>query len=216
MKPVTFTTLFTIVLLVSMTAKGAVPELFSKKEFNCTTLAKAANHYISLGSEQAIKELKKLEEDHIAGMKRGFHTNERIGWVCRLIFQGKNDKPLRQPLYGGLSLPRLTMPLKHWPLYPIAKSKGVYFVLSEGYSLAGRAERASDYIDYCSSSGSFRKVKLMVPSQDEAIKSYNAFKKGKRWTVIKWKDKGPGTKYTMSEEWVLRDIEAQATSTPKK
>jgi hypothetical protein len=193
-----------------------VPQIFKVREFNCATLAEAANYYIALGEAEAIQELKALEEDFGESMDRGFYQNGRIGWVCRIIFKGKSGKPLRPPLYGGLLLPRLTMPLERWPLYPVAESDGVFFVLSEGYMLAGVAEQASDYIDYCSATGSFRKTKVEVPTQDEAVKAFNSFKKAKRWTMIKWKDEGPGTKYTMSEDWVLHYIEAQATSVPKK
>ncbi len=196
--------------------KAGLPELFKRKEFTCDTLAVAANYYIELGEDRAIKELKMLEEDFGASMKRGFQRNERIGWVCRIVFNGARGKPLRPPMYGGLSLPRLTMPLERWPLYPVAESDGVFFVLSEGYSLAGVAERVSDYIDYCKSTGTFRKAKVKVPTQGEAIKAFKAFKDDKRWKIIKWKGEGPGTKYTMSEDWVLRDIEAQATSIPKQ
>jgi len=108
------------------------------------------------------------------------------------------------------------MPLERWPLYPVAESDGVFFVLSEGFLLAGMAERASEYVDYCSRTGTFRKTKVKVPSQDEATEAFNALKEAKRWKMIKWKDEDHGTKYTISEDWVLRYIAAQATSIPKK
>jgi len=206
----------TLIAMTAAQARQVVPELFTKKQFNAAILAQAANHYIGMGEAEAIKALKALEKDHSKAIDRGFHTNERIGWICRIVFQGTNGKPLRQPMYGGLSLPYLTMPLERWPLYPVAESDGVFFVLSEGYMLAGVAERASDYIAYCSANGDFRKTKVKKPSRNEAVSAFDALKKSNQWTMIKWKDEGPGTKYTMSEEWVLRDIEAQATSIPKE
>lgn len=193
-----------------------VPRLFKARNYNSATLAEAANYYIELGEARAIKELKALEEDFGESMDRGFNRNERIGWVCRIVFQGTNGKPLRQPFYGALRLPYLTMPVERWPLFPVAESDGVFFVLSEGYMLAGVAERASDYIDYCSATGDFRAKKIKMPTQEEAVKAFDTLKKAKRWTMIKWKDESLGTKYTMSEEWVLRDIEAQAISIPKE
>ncbi len=205
-----------LLLLSSANASERIPDLFKKKEFNAAILAQAANHYITMGEASSIKALKALEEDHAEAIKRGFHTNERIGWICRIIFQGKNGKPLRPPMYGGLSLPRLTMPLKRWPLYPVAESGGVFFVLSEGYKLAGLAERASSYIDYCSATGKLRKAEIKVPSQAVAVAAFNSLKKSKRWTMIKWKDEGPGTKYAMIEDWVIRGIESQATGVPNK
>lgn len=191
-----------------------IPQLLRVKEFNSATLARAANHYISLGEARAIKELKLLEEDIVVSASRRFQRNERIGWVCRIIFQGPKDLPLRPPAYGGLSLPRLTMPLDRWPLYPVAESKGVHFVLSEGYTLAGVAERASDYVDYCSTKGAFRTTKLKVPSREDALHAFDALENSQRWKDLKWKDSGPGTRYTMSQQWVLEKIKAQATSIP--
>lgn len=193
-----------------------VPQIFKVREFNSATLADAANHYIALGEARAIKELKALDEDFVESMDRGFHRNERIGWVCRIIFAGKGTKPLRPPMYGGQSLARFITPLERWPLYPVAESDGVFFVLSEGYVLAGVAERASDYIDYCSANGDFRRTKVKKPTRNEAISAFYALKKSNRWAMIKWKDEAPGAKYTLSEELVLRDIEAQATSIPKE
>lgn len=201
---------------VAANAEDGIPDLFVKKQFDCSALAKTANYFISLGQERAIEELKELEGDRSAAIERGFHTNERIGWVCRILFQVGRDKPLRQPRFGGLSLPYLTMPLERWPHYPVVESEGVFFVLSEGYKLMGIAERASAYIDYCSSNGTFRATKVNIPTRAEAIAAFDALKATERWKVIKWKDERPGTKYTISEELVVRDVNAQATATPEK
>lgn len=188
---------------------GNIPQIFKVKEFNCLNLADAVNHYIALGEASAITELKALEEDLGESMDRGFSRNERIGWICRIVFQGSKGKPLRQPLYGGLGLPYMSMPLERWPLYPVAESEGVFFVLSEGYMLAGAAEPAKDYIDYCSANGEFRKTKIKKPTHQEAVSAFDSLKKSRQWAMIKWKDEHHGTTYTMSEEWVLRYIEAQ-------
>ncbi len=201
--------------MVPAHAKDELPDLFAKKPFHAATLAEAANYYISLGEKRAIEELKALEERHTAAIGSEVDASERIGWICRMIFKGKGDKPLRPPGYGGLWLPYLTMPLERWPLYPIAESEGVFFVLSEGYRLSGVAERASDYIDYCSSNASFRLDEVKIPTRSEAIAAFNILKDSERWKVIKWKDEGPGSKYTMREEWVLRDIKTQATGIPE-
>ena len=186
-----------------------VPELFKARDVTCVTLAEAANYYISLGEAEAIKKLKGLEEGFGDSRDRGFGRNARIGWVCRIIFEGKGDKPIRQPYYGGLLLPYLTMPLTEWPQYPVAESEGVYFVLADGYMLAGVAEEASDYIDYCSNNGTFRKTKVNVPSKADAISAFNSINDSIRWKKIKWKDESPGSTYTMSEDWTLDNLKAQ-------
>ena len=208
--------LWVLLAVTSAQANDVVPDLFTKEQFNAATMAQAANHYIGLGEVKAIEALKALEEDHVAAIDEGINTNERIGWICRIIFLGKEGKPLRQPQYGGLRLPYLTMPLERWPLYPIAQSDQVFFVLSEGYVLGGLAERASKYIDYCSTTGSFRTTQVKVPLHEDAIKAFNTLRESNHWKMIKWTDQGPGSKYTMNEESILRYIEAQATSIPKR
>jgi len=117
------------------------PKLFREKPFTCAVLAEAVNHYVALGENAAIKELEDLtldwEKEDTAGE---FSKNVRVGWVCRILFQPKEAKPLRQPSFGDLWLPHRSMPLKTWPLYPVVSSGKSYFVLSEGYLLGGVPE----------------------------------------------------------------------------
>ncbi|GAA5496410.1 hypothetical protein Rhal01_02593 [Rubritalea halochordaticola] len=196
--------------------KGNIPELFKKKEYNCATIAKAANYYISLGEEQAVKELKQLENNEPDLSIDGFSNNTRIGWVCRIVFQPSKNEPLRPPAYGGLHLPRHTMPLKRWPHYPLAESDGVYFVLADGYILAGVAERASAYIDYCRRHGKFRKDKVKVPTRAEATTALQSLIQSKRWKAIKWKDQAHGSQYTYDENSRIKFLRNQADQTPQK
>jgi hypothetical protein len=204
----------TILGMLILPALSETPDLFRIKEFNSKMLADAANYYISLGEDRAIKELKALEgRASIGGVS--FDRNPRIGWVCRIIFKGAQGEPLREPGLGGLSLPHLTMPIERWPLYPVADSDGVFFVLDERYRVAGWPERLSDYIDYCHNKGEFRKTYLKVPTQDMATKAFLALKESERWKLIKWKDEAIGIKYTFSEEWVLKYIENQTKEIPK-
>lgn len=216
MKAALLAILWSFLSITGVHAADTALDLFTKKEFNAATLVQAANHYIGLGEARAVEALMALDGYDPAAMDRGIRMNERIGWVCRIVFQGDEGKPLREPMYGGLSLPYLTMPLERWPLYPVAESDGVFFVLSEGYDLEGVAESARGYIDYCRTTGKFRKSMVPVPTQGEAIKAFDTLKGSDRWKKIKWKDEELGTKYTMHEDTALREIEAQATSIPKK
>src|SRR5262249_40890802 len=122
-------------LMMNTTSSQAdVPALFKGRAFTCATLAEVVNHYVALGEDAAVKELKALVPKGFSGFKRGFSMDERIGWVCRILFEPKGTEPLRPPGLGGLSLP--PMPLKEWPFYPVARSGETYCVLSEGYMLA--------------------------------------------------------------------------------
>ena len=190
------------------------PVLFKQKQFDSIVLANAINYYVGLGEKQSLIELQALSVDDF-DFSNGFDVNERIGWVCRALYETKNKKPLRPPAFGGLSLPRNSMPLQNWPLYPVAKTGSTYVVLSEGYSLAGHAEPVSSYLDYCKSNGTFLKQKISVPNRQAAITDVSNLRKSARWASIKWSDSGPGFSYTMSEQWIWDSIELQATSIPK-
>jgi hypothetical protein len=189
-------------------ANAQVPELFRNHSFNAATLAKAVNHYVSLGEEAAVGSLTELvnERKH----QQGIDIPERIGWVCRILFSSKTTKPLRPPLYGALSLPFNTMPLENWPHYPIAHSGNTYFVLSEGYMLAGLPENPKDYLAYCLSEGVFRSLPIAVPSKSEAQKDALSLRQSPAWQRIKWKDRAQGFSYAMSESSHWQYIQAQA------
>src|SRR5207248_2099895 len=102
------------------------------------------------------------------------------------------------PMYGGLSLPFKTMPHANWPLYPVAASGKSFFVLSEGYSLAGVPEDPKHYLAHCRAEGAFRKHPVPIPTQAEAQRDAKALRQSPPWKAIKWKDSGQGFSYTMS------------------
>jgi hypothetical protein len=187
-----------------------VPTLFRERSFNAANLAEAVNHFVALGEKSALCELIDLAPNHDFKRDKGFSLPERVGWVCRILFQPKGDQPLRAPCYGGHRLPYLTMPLTRWPLYPVAASGDSFFVLSEGYFLAGFPEDPKRYLAYCRAEGIFRKQPVPVPTRAKAEKDVLALRESPAWKAIKWKDRGPGTNYTMSEEWTWEFIQAQA------
>ena len=113
-------------------------------------------------------------------------------------------------------LPWSSMPLKSWPLYPVAASGSSYFVLSEGYSLAGKAENPKDYLKYCRANGRFRKEPVPIPSKAQALKDLEQLRQSKAWKAIKWEDSGQGWKYTYNDDWVWQFIKKQAEEIPEK
>lgn len=177
--------------------------------------ARVVNQFISLGEEGAVKEMKRLCE---ASRKKNVFLDhnmaEQISWICRIIFMPKEGTPIRAPRFGALHLPWNTMEAEDWPLYPIAESEGVYFILSQGYSLAGLAEDPQNYIDYCRSMGSFRTTPVKIPTKETAeyalmrLLSSNAWKKIK-WKDSKWHEGGGGFSYDMSEASVIAYLKAQ-------
>ncbi|MGY8750340.1 MAG: hypothetical protein ACKVHR_20050 [Pirellulales bacterium] len=190
------------------------PLLLKQKQFDSIVLADAVNYYIGIGEKQALIELQALARDDF-DFSNGFAVNERIGWVCRVLYKSNDGNPLRPPAFGGLSLPRSSMPLANWPIYPAAKTGSTYVVLSEGYSLAGKAEPVSSYLGYCQSNGTFIKQRIKVPNRQTAISDSLNLRKSARWTSIKWSDSGTGFSYTMSEQWTWDKIISQSESIPK-
>lgn len=204
--------------LVATVHGGELPRLLRQRDFNCADLADAVNHFVRLGEQRACDELLMAAPNHGLGKieKIEFSLTERVGWLCRILFQSRDGVPLRLPGYGGLNLPYLTMPLKSWPLYPVAQSGESYLILAEGYSGTGIPEPPKAYLDYCRKTGVFLKHEVPVPSRETAQRDALALRKSKAWSAIKWTDSGPGTTYTMSEEWCWKAIQKQADDTPPK
>jgi len=184
--------------------------LFRSAQFNCTDIARAVNHYVDLGEEATIHEFSSMADDD-ADLSRGFSVNERIGWLCRILFEPGGGS-LRPPMFGGLNLPYNSMHTQNWPLYPVAKSGETYCVLSEGYRLAGHAEPVRDYLAYCTSNGSFRTKPVKLIDRTTAIRDVAGIRTSKRWRDIKWSDSGVGFSYTISEPWIWKSIIVQAES----
>ncbi|HWB03793.1 MAG TPA: hypothetical protein VG796_12275 [Verrucomicrobiales bacterium] len=202
--------LLAVLLMTVQFACGEVPRLFKEKDFRAAHFAEAVNYFVALGEDEAVRQLEELAPGRGSNGKLAFHMNERVGWMCRVLFEPKGAEPLREPRFGALRLPYLSMPAKNWPLYPVALSGSTYFVLSEGYSLGGLAEDTGKYLQYCRKAGTFRKKPVPVPDKAQAAKDAAALKESEVWKGIKWKDSGPGTSYTMSEGWTWKFIQAQA------
>src|SRR3712207_6045140 len=107
------------------------------------------------------------------------------------------------------------MPLQQWPLYPVALSGSTYFVLNEGYMLAGVAERMHDYLRYCRANGRFRKQRVPVPTQEGTLADAEALRRSPAWRAIRWSGSGPGFRYELSEAHAWRFIRSQAATAPK-
>jgi hypothetical protein len=186
--------LIVALLLTLQVASGAVPRLFQEKGFTAASFADAVNYFVSLGEEQGVHELKDLAMDHSTDFtvhSNGlWSVNERIGWMCRVLFESKTNALVRPPAFGGLNLPNHTMPFANWPLYPVALSGSTYFVLSEGYSVGGRPEDPKAYIDYCRQTGVFRTKPIAVPTRAQALTDVADLRQSAAWQAIKWEDSG--------------------------
>lgn len=200
-----------VLLLTLQLGYSASPKLFKQRSHTSASLAEAVNYFVALGEEAAVQELRGLLSERSADLKRGYSATERVGWVCRILFEAKAEEPLRPPGFGTSHLPYRSMPLKSWPLFPVASSGSTFFVLSEGYTLFGATEDPREYLTYCRQTGVFRKTPVPVPSKAQALKDAMALKQSPVWKAIKWTDSGAGWSYTMEEgrvwEFILKQAE---------
>lgn len=181
-------------IAVSSSVALLLPEHPTSRE-----LAVAANHYIALGEERTVQELKAACEKARKPYGVDLSLSEQIGWLCQLLYSPRPGQPLRAPGFGALGLPFNTMPSADWPLYPLTESAGVFFILAESYTVAGVPEDAVLYLDYCAQSGSFRRETLHVPTPDEAERALSALLASKAWKQIKWRDSGSWFSYEFQE-----------------
>jgi hypothetical protein len=189
-----------------------VLKLFCEKSFTPATLAEAVNRYVAIGEAATIKELQQVsaqessQKELFAG--KGFSVNERVGWVCRILYEPRGTSPLRPPKFGVLAMPEKTMPLQKWPLYPLTFSGSTYIVLKEGYTDNGTPEELTHYLAYCKNNGVFRQTPVPVPTKEQAEKDIASLRQSEPWKAIQWEDKD-GFTYLMGEQWAWSFIQNQ-------
>lgn len=211
------TRLFILFFVMTLgTGRAEIPKLFRERAFTCVTLANAANYFIGLGEDAAVKELEQLSEIEAAEAEknrgfdtRGFSINERIGWVCRILFEPKDGTYIRAPMFGKLDIPERYMPIAKWPLYPVVLSGSTYFVMAESYSADNlKPEDPKHYIEYCVENGNFRKTPVKIASKAQILKDADALRQSAPWQEIKWLDDG-GFSYPLGEQWTWAFIQKQ-------
>jgi hypothetical protein len=183
-------------------------DVLDLKDVSPDVMAKSANALIALGRDKATAFLRgSAKRDPTAANYS--RINERIGWLCRLVFEPAPEKQLRAPFFGGLELPYHTMPLKEWPQFPLAVSDGVIFVLAEGYTLAGEPEDPWHYIEYCKENGHFREQQFNVPKRADAQHALKSLLASERWKKIEWIHRDPDDFYKLSEGREVRFLQSQ-------
>jgi hypothetical protein len=209
------TMLFSLLFfMLAAQSRGETPRLFREKPFNAAQLAEAVNHFVALGEESAIHELTELTPEHSYKrdrLGRFINVRDRVSWVCRILFQPKDNHPLEPPGYGGVPLP--DMPLARWPILPIAHSGSSYFVLATGYRrVFGVVQIPQEYLVYCRRKGVFRTHPIPVPTRAQAQSDVLELRNSPAWKAIKWEDRWFGLGHSRMEERTWRFIQAQADS----
>jgi hypothetical protein len=217
-----------LILMPLGLCQAEVPKLFTERAVNSANLAEAVNHFVAIGEDATIKELDKLvaqdSSDTNWRFNKKYNIDERIGWLCRILYEPKEpsllipklgilipEKPksLRAPAFGVLSLPESTMPIENWPLFPVAVSGSTYIILKQGYTPAGQPEEVKHYIAYCKNNGIFRKTPVPVPTKEQAEKDIANLRQSAQWQVIQWEGNN-GFSYPMGEQLTWAFIQSQA------
>jgi len=165
----------------------STPELFLRTQFNAVSLVNAANHCIRLGETETLREFERLIREN--GAIPTYNLEERVFWLCRILFAFEENAPIRPPQLGTLPLPHDQFHLTDWPIYPLAKSGNSYFVLCEGYSLAGMPEPIDQYFKLCKAHGNFRTESIVVPSILESQQDLMRLQQSNQWKRINWKNR---------------------------
>jgi len=101
----------------------------------------AAAKFQAVGKEKAVAILRAAANDPKV-------ENEVVIVLCRLLFTAKPKGEFRRPMIGRPHCLGGTGPAD-WPLEPIEVVDRVPFLIATGYEMAGQAEPAGEYLDYC-------------------------------------------------------------------
>jgi hypothetical protein len=210
---------FYLMVMTLAVGHAEVPKLLTQRAFTSATLAEAVNHYIAIGEPATIEELGQCASEDAAHTgwisNRGFSVGERIGWICRILYEPQGHSSLRAPKFGILNIPEKTMPADKWPLYPLAFSGSTYLVLNQNYTPNGTPEDPKHYLDYCRKNGVFRKTLVPVPTQEQAMQDAAALRQSAAWKAIKWQDTD-GYSYPMGEQFTWSFLQNQAKFIPNQ
>jgi hypothetical protein len=202
-----------LMLTTLVVARAEVPKLLTDRAFTAATLAEAVNHYVAIGETEAIKELQQASAQESSQKElfqgKGFSVSERVGWICRILYEPKEHSALRAPKFGILNIPKTSMPADKWPLYPIAFSGSTYLVLNQDYTPEGTPEDVNHYLDYCRKNGVFRKSPVVVPTQEQALQDAAALRQTAAWKAIQWQG-DDGYTYPMGEQLTWSFLKNQA------
>jgi hypothetical protein len=107
--------------------------------YQCGEMVQVVNHLRKRGKEKSLAALREYLLDG--------GDNDKVLVICRLLFV--NPKGWEFPILGA-PVPEINEDAsKTFPLFPVAISEGVPFLLVEGYTLNGKAEPATECLKLC-------------------------------------------------------------------
>lgn len=108
--------------------------------FSCREMVYVVNHLRRLGKNRALEVLADDDDRHVG-------DNQKVILICHLLFTNPEGW---KPLNLGIVSPSVADNVNSkFPLFPLAISKGVPFILITGYTGCGRGELAYNCILQC-------------------------------------------------------------------
>jgi hypothetical protein len=167
---------------------------------NPATMTLAANQLIQMGPAAAYHYLRNHADAY----------NEfSCAIACRLLYRPKAGMILREPLFGMLPLPHLTMPKELWPDLPIVFEQGVPFLLPVRPLVVTMGEDPTTYVDYCHENGLFRATPYSIPTKEKASAALASLLASPRWKALKWQDQSGNEFYTFSAGRSLKQLRSE-------
>jgi hypothetical protein len=204
-------------LVLAFLVSCAAPELGTLRSDDTSPaqLARDARTLLALDRDEAIALLERHAVSDSASADTAsaaraaspdFDRNERIGWLCRVVFVDAATLPVRAPRRGAVALPYLSMPEDKWPHFPLAIHDGCIFVLAEGLQLAGLPEPMSDYFAYLKREAQLSRALYAEPDVDAADRALQRLCESQRWREIRWGKDGTNPSYWFSEAAVRQSV----------
>jgi len=149
---------------------------------NCNDL-QYGNYKVQPYIETAVFLQNKNSSDAIALLKyfAGIYKYEnQLHVLCKMLFQKKESKDFRRPLIGAASFFANTDYID-WEKEPIEIIDGVPFLITRGYSLAGKAETALMYIEYCEKNCDWNEFIYTTKTYSEIENALEKILKSSKW-----------------------------------
>jgi hypothetical protein len=129
-------------------------------------------------------EIQKLDKKAAVAILRRFAASpansDRVIVLCRMLFTSRAGSTFRRPGIGGAQFLGCTG-YADWPLEPIEIVHNVPFLMVRGYILAGEAEPASRYLDYCLANCDWTATRYTPKTPQQLEEALHELLTSKKW-----------------------------------
>jgi hypothetical protein len=159
---------------VAQTEKVSLKDLpdYQTAAYRVDPYIQAAAMLQASGKDKASATLLKLARDR--------EVDHQVIVLCRMLFVRKAKGGFRRPLIGAAHFLGDT-DYVDWPLEPIELVDGVPFLITEGYSLKGRAERAESYLKYCIENCTWNSSRFQPKTEQQKRKALDKLLASPKW-----------------------------------